>query len=144
MKRFNIRAFWKDTKKPIEDFLEEYLCEACNYDAFIVHHSTGLFDKEGKEIFEGDFYRVENESDLGDNRTYMICVWIEELARFAFMTPEEKFDYETLNDKGKLLNGDWWWGIGLHDSKKIKIIGNIVENIDKIQTKEFVGTELVM
>jgi len=34
--RFEVTAKWKDTGKPIPDFMEEYTIEAMNNDSFVV------------------------------------------------------------------------------------------------------------
>lgn len=54
MRKIKFRAFWRDTLKPVEDFNEEYTISACNDEAFIVNQFTGIKDKNGKEIYEGD------------------------------------------------------------------------------------------
>lgn len=55
IRKIKFRAFWKDTLELVEDFNTEYLIDACNDPVFIVHQFTGLKDKNGKEIYEGDF-----------------------------------------------------------------------------------------
>ena len=57
MREIKFRAWWKDTMEKIPDFMEEYLIEVLNNDPdnpFIFSQFTGLLDKNGKEIFEGD------------------------------------------------------------------------------------------
>lgn len=57
MREIKFRAFWRDTLKPISDFNQEYLIDACNDEIFIVNQYTGLIDCNGKEIYEGDIVR---------------------------------------------------------------------------------------
>jgi hypothetical protein len=57
MRVIKFRAWWRDTGKPVKDFNDEYIIDACNDDAFIVDQFTGLLDSKGKEIYEGDFLK---------------------------------------------------------------------------------------
>ena len=57
MREIKFRAWWKDTKEPILDFMEEYSMDVLNDspdNPFIYSQFTGLLDKNGKEIYEGD------------------------------------------------------------------------------------------
>lgn len=64
MRKIEFRSKWRDTNKPIEYFSEQYIIDACNDDAFIVEQYTGLKDKCGKKIFEGDIVAYSDKSTL--------------------------------------------------------------------------------
>ena len=57
MREIKFRAWWRDTMEPIKDFTSEYCMEVLNSDEdnpFVWSESTGLKDRTGKEIYEGD------------------------------------------------------------------------------------------
>ena len=107
------------------------LSEVYPKDKFIPLQYTGLKDKQGKEIYEGDILRVTrfNWKELGHpaHRTNLtnICYvfWDEE--RLAFRA-DGKF-------KG---GGGFGWGFPIADDRadktEIEVIGNIYENADKL------------
>lgn len=89
----------------------------------------GLLDKNGKKIFEGDYYRQE---DSDNNTSVVICVFIQEISAFCWLNDYEYLDYldngfDSLNDNGVPFNCDEI------DCDIISIAGNIIDNpIDEL------------
>lgn len=77
-------------------------------DMFILMQSTGLHDKNGKEIFEGDV--VKGKSDSFRLSCYGEVYWDEEFCRWRINDKKRNRQYEV----------DWRW--------KLQIIGNIHEH----------------
>lgn len=110
---------------PTEEFIE--------IDPNTIEEFTNHYDIDGKEIYEGDFYREENGGDYVDERVYFICVYIKELSRFAWLSAEEKFEYKTTSDDELVNFLDTEMSMTDKDSKKIKVIGNIIDNPHKLE-----------
>ena len=80
---------------------------------------TGLYDKDGKEIYEGDILL------LGNSPSAVFEVkWNESIAAFCI-----RFNFE--NEIGSRPLGEW-----LAEKKNIAIIGNVFDNPELIKGNE--------
>jgi len=109
MREIKFRVRNKETKKIVHGLdnplrFNPDTGELCVTDDYLLEQFTGLTDKHGKDVFEGDVIEWEPEPDGS-----LICnvEWIESVARFACIT--------------KTGEGSWLGAI--HD--EIEIIGNI-------------------
>ena len=82
---------------------------------FIIMQFTGLLDKNGREIYEGDIVQFQNE--WMSNPDIREIGWCELRATFTF---------------GGLPLSDYCDN-GIHEEEKVEILGNIHENPDLLK-----------
>lgn len=110
MRSLKFRAW--DGKKMIEDVVpasESYIIEVYEYEyqyveVEAVEQYTGLKDKNGKEVYEGDIVSVRNK-----NRKNEYDIGVVEFGKAAFRCP---------------------FLLGKYHSGQVEVIGNIHENTD--------------
>lgn len=118
--RFKFRV-WNNRKNEYEDDLydeagdlqitcvnkifEEYISDGC-----IIEQCTGLKDKNGKLIYEGDLIKIDGD--------VAVIKWSDYYARFMLESSEDNFDFETTY------------------AEECKVIGNIHENADLLENEK--------
>ena len=89
-----------------------------SFDEIVLMESTGLFDKNNKEIFEGDVVRQVRTQPTTENETITGVVTMIEGA------------WLIMNDNEQLASYLW------SETDENEIIGNIYENKDILEVKE--------
>ena len=93
---------------------------------------TGLHDKNGREIYEGDILSPGYAED-----EFFVVVFDETKARFA----EKRVSREYPTDAGFIMDGSFLRSI--LSSQRIEVIGNIYEHPHLLNAKESAEKESV-
>lgn len=106
----NIDFEYEEVTFYIDDEEELETCQP--FEDVVLMQSTGLFDKNGKEIFEGDIVRNTHTGSVG--RVH----WCVHNTGFFYYVEKDKKDYTVFRAKYNL-----------------EVIGNIYENKEKIENE---------
>lgn len=90
-----------------------------DFDDIVLMQSTGLKDKNGKEIFEGDVVTFEDEIRCGDDLDIFLNIGVVEYGQGMFYISNRQ---SVCADD--LLDGEMW---------DVEVIGNIYENTELIE-----------
>jgi len=116
------------------------LCQLLTDDRLILMQYTGLKDKNGKEIYEGDICRINTQGafppygnpdseELTDIATLAVEWWN---GQFVFNANRYKY----LDNGGDdYINFGWWVRSNDHKTslKQIEVIGNLYENPELLE-----------
>lgn len=91
-----------------------------------VSEFTGKKLCKGNKVFEGTIAFYEDETEDGDVRTYLVCVWIDEWSMFAWLTTGEYIKYQDMG--AKALDEASFWTYTLEGSEKYHYAGNIFDH----------------
>jgi hypothetical protein len=115
MREIKFRA-WTGKEYRYSPQIGEWDCEDCElFSAYvqgtIIEQFTGLIDKNGKEIYEGDIVKVQiGDIPFGNSEIY----WDDELCEFGYRMLDEPFHARLYMDR--------------------EIVGNIHENPELMTT----------
>ena len=87
---------------------------------------TGLQDKDKKEVYEDDIFRIEDD----DSIFYVVIIWVQEWCMFASLLVSEYNSYKAIGLQA--LDEPMFWTYTLEDtdSRKHFLCGNIHQNKD--------------
>ena len=118
-KMYDVGVLDFDDKKAYMKGYLNYTKSSYLYEDIELMQFTGLYDKNGKEIYEGDIVSKETFDDTKPNYrdiSYAKVVWIEELASYHLVNKDDKILWDLASDK-----------------YNIEVASNIYENSDLLK-----------
>ena len=102
--------------------------EMCAVEPETIGQFTGLYDTNGKEIYEGDILQSDKP-----NASLCVVSWSTEKAAFIYRFYDERIDdTHEIGKKSRYAIGDW----NMMFEKDLAVIGNIHDNPELIEKIE--------
>lgn len=102
--------------------------EMCVVEPETIGQFTGLYDTNGKEIYEGDILQLDKP-----NASLCVVSWSTEKAAFIYRFYDERIDdTHEIGKKSRYAIGDW----NMMFEKDLAVIGNIHDNPELIEKIE--------
>lgn len=107
---------------------------------YIIQFFTGLTDKHGKEIYEGDIRKeILDGLFVGDPQRehYFVMVYIQEWTMFAWLSITSGEYEEYLKDGAEALDTEMYWTYpaGQDEPNNVELVGNIYTTPELIDPK---------
>ena len=93
-----------------------------SFDEIELMQSTGLFDRNGQEIFEGD---IVTDGDVKSDIKYHQTLGFYMIGKYGFSVPF-----------GQGVDVEYFEEFAVHVSKTFEVVGNIYENPELLEDKK--------
>jgi hypothetical protein len=92
---------------------------------------TGKLGHNERELYEGDIVFYEEAGDDGDERHWLVIIWIPEWSMFASVFIDEYLKF--LEKGAEAMDEVMFWTYTLQESENYHYAGNIYENKDLLE-----------
>lgn len=123
---YTVKSFFKD--KEYQYFIRDEHLQDAAVDEETIGQYTGLHDKNGKEIYEGDIIEFSYDIFTGNFDTKVGKGIIEFIGGAFHIKP-----FEIENKKEKDIENEEWFLLYSVNEDTLEIIGNIYENADLLK-----------
>lgn len=105
----------------------QFAMQTYGFKDYVLMQFTGKKGFNDRELYEGDIVFYEEATENGDERFYLVIIWIEEWSMFASVFIDEYLKYID-NGSESLDEGLFWTYTLERDVAYFHYAGNIYEN----------------